>query len=491
MSQSPSSARLPSLTHLSLRSDKGVPMGAPKRDRNGRILTAEEYMPTFRQELVGWIQCGFLRFIVRENPQAPMQRVYMFKFTIWDKNVNPRATRPANWEATAGLRQVLQQPPFFCRFEKFYAGFDNVWVTTQRFDNDWAPRYIEASEHYQMNFSAEAQRAREQERRDEQLAAWQEDRRLQEARDQALRDMQRREREERERRAEEARRQAEAAEAQRVADEARGNALVLAGIDQEALEEVAEDNVNDADRDWYQRTFGVDLQTARLKALAEMTMTAYDRTLNERLSRMHAPTEARRVQLRNWQMARVANHIITTLDLLADQIVKAYENLDPPQDPVKDATHKQFVVSTDLEIVAGITVALRASTTASAAEKAIAANKTDSYSAITWTMLFGLDTPERRVVNTALVELGGYKEPTLGGQVQIRNSNTLNIALDALWEAMDITEQGEVVRHQIRAPPARDRLGAARQLPPPRQRRRAAGDGEQQAEGEFSDNDDV
>ena len=486
MSQSSSSSsRLPSLTHLSLRSDKGVPMGAPKRDRNGRMLTAEEYMPTYRQELVRWIQDGFLRFIVRDNPQAPMQRVYMFKFSIWDGNVNPRATKPANWEATAGLRQVLQQPPFFCRFERYANGLDNVWVTTQRFDNDWAPRFIEASRYYEMNHSAEAQYAREQQRRDEQLAAWEEDRRRQEARDQALREMQRREREERERRAEEARRQAEVAEAQRRADEARGNALVLAGIDEDAMEEAVEDNVSDADRDWYQRTFGVDLQTARANALAEMTMTAYDRTLNERLSRLHAPSEARRVQLRNWQMARVGNHIITTLDLLADQIVKAYEDLDPPQDPVKDATHKQFVVSTDLEIVAGITVALRASTTASAAEKAIAANKTDSYAAITWTMLFGLDTPERRVVNQALVELGGYKEPVLGGQVQIRNSNTLNIALDALWEAMDVTEQGEVVRHQIRAPPARDRLGAARQLPP-RQRRRADA-GEQQAEDEFDD----
>ena len=464
-------------------------MGAPKRDRDGRILTAEEYMPTYRQDMVRWIQDGFLRFIVLDDPQNPAQRVYMFQFTVWNRHVNPRATRPANWQATEGLRQVLQQSPFFCRFEKFYAaGFNNVWVTIQRFNNDWASRFIEASEHYQRNYSAEAQRAREQGRHNEELARWEADRRQREARDQALRDAQQREQEERQRRAEQARREAEEARLQAEANNARGNALVLAGIDQEALEEVAEDNVSDEDRQWYRRTFGVDLQTARLKALAEMTMTAYDRTLNERLSRMHAPTEARRVQLRNWQMARVANHIITTLDLLAEQIVKAYEDLDPPLDPVQDATHKQFVASADLEIVAGITVTLRASTTASAAEKAIAAKKTDSYAAITWTMLFGLDTPERRVVNKALVELGGYKEPTLGGQVQIRNSNTLNIALDALWEAMDITEQGEVVRHQIRAPPARDRLGAARELPPPRRRRADAG--EQQAEGEF-DEDNV
>lgn len=441
MSQSSCSpSRLPSLSHLSLRSDKGAPIGLPKRNRNGDILTAEEFMPTYRQEMVRWIQDGFLRLIVRVNPQAPMQHVYLFKFVIWNRNVNPRVAGPANWDATARLRQVLQQPPFGCSFKPHYNGFENVWVTTQLYDNVWAPELIAASRYYEQTYSAEAQRGRE----------------------------------ERERRAEEARRRAEAEEAIRRANEARGNALVLAGIDEDAMEEAVEDNVSDEDRDWYLRTFGVDLQTARAKALAEMTLTAYDRALNERLSRLHAPTEARRVQLRNWQMARVGNHIITTLDLLADQVVKAYKDLDPPQDPVKDATHKQFVVSTDLEIVAGITVTLRTSTTASAAEKAIATNKTDDYAAITWTMLFGLDTRERRVVNKALVELGGYKEPVLGGQVQIRNSNTLNIALDALWEAMNVTRQGEVVQHQIREPPPRDRLGAARQLPA-RQRRRAAG----------------
>ena len=110
------------------------------------------------------------------------------------------------------------------------------------------------------------------------------------------------------------------------------------------------------------------------------------------------------------------------------------------------------------------------STTPSAAEKAIAANKTDQYAAITWTMLFAHGSNARAVANQALVE-ADYKAPKLGAQVQIRNGNTLNIALDALWDAMDVTAQGQIVtKNGVRAPPPLDRLGAARRLPPPRPR---------------------
>jgi hypothetical protein len=193
---------------------------------------------------------------------------------------------------------------------------------------------------------------------------------------------------------------------------------------------------------------------------------------------MHAPTEKRRYSLKHWQMARVGETVIGTLDALSERIVQAYKRAYPPLDPVQDATRVQFVASTDLEIIAGITVTLRVSTTPSAAEKAIAANKTDEYAAITWTMLFAHGSNARAVASRALVE-AGYKVPKLGAQVQIRNGNTLNIALDALYEAMDVTEQGQIVtRNGVRAPPPLDRLGAARRLPPPRPRAQNNNDAE-------------
>ena len=455
---------LPSLALLSLQeaqADSSTGAGW-KRDANGiLIMSAEQVMPGYVQKMVDLIRSGFLRFSMRAlNEQV---NEYSFKIVIpafrgaYDGYVSTY-DRPPTYDQIKPYLEVLKLPPFKC----FYDPVTQSWKTRKPKGVAWEADFVAAAQHYESHHSRAARERTEAENR-----AWaQQQDELRRRREQAEREAA----EQARLRREEAARQAEAAAAQRRADEARGNALVLAGIDQDAMLPAEDPEWSAADLDWYRATFGVDLRQARDQALSQMIMTTYAKTLNEKLSRMHSPTEKRRYSLKHWQMARVGETIIGTLDALSERIVQAYENADPPLDPVQDATRVQFVASTELEIIAGITVTLRVSTTPSAAEKAIAANKTDQYAAITWTMLFAHGSNARAVVNQALVE-ADYKAPKLGAQVQIRNSNTLNIALDALWDNMDVTEQGQIVtRNGVRAPPPLDRLGAARRLPPPRPR---------------------
>ena len=468
MSTMKASNHLPSLALLRLQdaqaaSSTGVGW---KRDADGiLIMSAEQVMPGYVQKMVDLIRSGFLRFSMRSLNDTVNE--FSFKFVIpafrgaYDGYVSTY-DRPPTYEQIKPFLEVLKLPPFKC----FYDPLTQSWKTRKPRGIAWEADFVAAAQHYEAHHSRAARERTEAENR-----AWaQEQDRLRRLREQAEREAREREAEQARLRREEAARQAEAAAAQRQADEARGNALVLAGIDQDAMLPAEDPEWSQADLDWYRATFGVDLRQARDQALSQMIMTTYAKTLNEKLSRMHAPTEKRRYSLKHWQMARVGETIIGTLDALSERIVQAYERADPPLDPVQDATRVQFVASTELEIIAGITVTLRVSTTPSAAEKAIAANNTDQYAAITWTMLFAHGSNERAVANKALVE-ADYKEPKLGAQVQIRNGNTLNIALDALWDAMDVTEQGQIVtRNGVRAPPPLDRLGAARRLPPPRPR---------------------
>ena len=470
------SNHLPSLALLSLQTPQAASKtgAGMKRDADGiLIMSAEQIMPGYVQKMADLIRSGFLRFSMRAlNEQV---NECSFKIVIpafrgaYDGYVSTY-DRPPTYDQIKPFLEVLKLPPFRC----FYDPLTQSWKTRKPRGVAWEAAFVAAAQHYESHHSRAARERTEAENR-----AWaQEQDRLRRLREQEGREAREREVEQARLRREEAARQAEAAAAQRRADEARGNALVLRGIDQGAMLPAEDPEWSQDDLDWYWTTFGVDLRQARDRALSQLVMTTYTKTLNEKLSRMHSPTEKRRYSLKHWQMARVGETVIGTLDALSERIVQAYKRADPPLDPVQDATRVQFVASTDLEIIAGITVTLRVSTTPSAAEKAIAANKTDEYAAITWTMLFAHGSNARAVASRALVE-AGYKVPKLGAQVQIRNGNTLNIALDALYEAMDVTEQGQIVtRNGVRAPPPLDRLGAARRLPPPRPRAQNNNDAE-------------
>ena len=466
------SNHLPSLALLSLQTPQAASKtgAGMKRDADGiLIMSAEQIMPGYVQKMADLIRSGFLRFSMRSlNEQV---NECSFKIVIpafrgaYDGYVSTY-DRPPTYDQIKPFLEVLKLPPFRC----FYDPLTQSWKTRKPRGVAWEAAFVAAAQHYESHHSRAARERTEAENR-----AWaQQQDELRRRREQAEREAA----EQARLRREEAARQAEAAAAQRRADEARGNALVLRGIDQGAMLPAEDPEWSQDDLDWYWTTFGVDLRQARDRALSQLVMTTYTKTLNENLSRMHSPTEKRRYSLKHWQMARVGETVIGTLDALSERIVQAYKRADPPLDPVQDATRVQFVASTDLEIIAGITVTLRVSTTPSAAEKAIAANKTDEYAAITWTMLFAHGSNARAVASRALVE-AGYKVPKLGAQVQIRNGNTLNIALDALYEAMDVTEQGQIVtRNGVRAPPPLDRLGAARRLPPPRPRAQNNNDAE-------------
>ena len=235
---------------------------------------------------------------------------------------------------------------------------------------------------------------------------------------------------------------------------------------------------SDADRDWYRRTFGVDLDVAVADARAAMGTTTVERELNPNLHRDPAESNARHVPLQHLQMARVKELIQGTLEAMMARIVKEYGDLD--LDSVHDATHTQIICTTRLEIIEGVVVRLSARTTPSAASAALKARNNHPRAAITWSMLFAPHSVERGVAQTAL-ENAGYAEQGGDSQIQIRNDNTLHAALDALWESLD-----EVRKAGVRNAPAAQGVVpplvvVARPAPA---RREARGDDEAEEEDE-------
>ena len=284
----------------------------------------------------------------------------------------------------------------------------------------------------------------------------------------AMEEERKRRREESEQQAAEQQRAMEEARRQRAADAARGRRL---REDAQAA--------SDADRDWYKRTFGVDLDVAVADARAEMEAMAVERELNPNLHRDPVESNARHVPLQHVEMARVKELILGTLDDMEARIVKEYD--DRALDPVHDATHTQIICTTKLEIVEGVVVRLSARTTPSAALNAIKARNTiAARAAIVWSLLFKSHSVERAVVQAAL-ENAGYKEQGGDSQIQIRNDNTLNAALDALWELLsEVRKAG--VRNASAAQGGAPRLVVVAQPAPVR--REPRGDKEEEEDEE-------
>ena len=242
---------------------------------------------------------------------------------------------------------------------------------------------------------------------------------------------------------------------------------------------------SDADRDWYQRTFGVDLDVAVADARAAMGTTTVERELNPNLHRDPVESNARHVPLQHLQMARVKELIQGTLEAMMARIVSEYGNRQ--LDPVQGATHTQIICTTKLEIIEGVVVRLSARTTPSAALAALKARNNHPRAAITWSMLFAPHSVERDVAQAAL-ENAGYAEQGGDSQIQIRNDNTLHASLDALWESLD-----EVRRAGVRnAAPAAQ--GAVPQLVvrarPAPVRREVASEDEEDEEDEEDDEEE-
>jgi len=330
-----------------------------------------------------------------------------------------------------------------------------LWYKLSEAEKEWNNTYGPA---------ARAEAARLAAQMAEQRRLVQEQRRADAA---AAEEARKRRREESERQQAEQRAAQQRRDAQRAADAERGRRL---RADAQAA--------SDADRDWYKRTFGVDLDVAVADAHAAMEATAVERELNPNLHRDPVESNARHVPLQHVEMARVKELILNTLDDMMARIVKEYDDRD--LDSVHDATHTQIICTTRLEIVEGVVVRLSARTTPSAALAAIKARNNHPRAAIVWSLLFAPHSVERDVVQAAL-ENAGYAEQGGDSQIQIRNDNTLHAALDALWENLsDVRKAG------VRNAPAAQ--GAAPQLVvvarPAPARREARGDDEEEEEDE-------
>ena len=222
-------------------------------------------------------------------------------------------------------------------------------------------------------------------------------------------------------------------------------------------ERQAEAAQRDAARTAYEDQFGIDPDEARRKADAAARLREEERELMEKLSRPPVHSVARHVPLKYGAMLKVRDHIMGTVNAMLERIVQTYEaqGLDPT-----DAAAGGLIVTVDapLEIIEGLTVSLRATTTISAAKNVPASRAREKNAAITWRVLFPKRSEARQVVNKALEEDARYAGVTGNSQVQVRSENTLNVALNALWESLDEVRRDAVANAPPRAPVAADAL---------------------------------
>ena len=205
----------------------------------------------------------------------------------------------------------------------------------------------------------------------------------------------------------------------------------------------------------YQAQFGIDPDQARrdAEAAAAARLHEQERELMERLSRPPVESIARHVPLKYGAMTKVRDHIMGTVHSMVERIVHAYAARG--LDPTEGAANGTIVtIDAPLEIIEGLTVGLRATTTISAARNVPTSRANDPEAAITWRVLFPQRTEARRVVNRALAEDAHYAGHVGGGQVQVRSANTLNVALNALWESLDAVRQEGLANAPPRAPVA-------------------------------------
>jgi|SaaInlV_125m_DNA_1040241.scaffolds.fasta_scaffold00328_12 hypothetical protein len=372
-------------------------------------------------ELQRWLRTGWAQLRVVPAASADSPSVVELTFHLGFLNVgmdgvNPNQLREPGWN-WAPMRLAIVQPPY-----SFTLNYETkVWSAARLpgYDQVWEPlvRASEVWHNARAGVAAEAVRRRE------------------EAAQRQREETDRRQREDRERLVNERREQ------QQQQDRDRGARLRNAPNDATA-----------ADRAWYRATFGVDLDKSAAAAAAAMELEAHERLLNEKLSRPLEHSRARSVELKYPAMAKVRDHITGTLDVMFERIVASYRH--EGQDPVADATHLQFKIKTKLEIIENVWVTLRASTTPSAAKKAMGAGRaSEERAAINWTLLFARRSEARRVVNAALEQEAQYAEHQGGGQVQVRSDNTLNVALNALWESLGAVRQDAVRQAGVRQPP--------------------------------------
>ena len=181
-------------------------------------------------------------------------------------------------------------------------------------------------------------------------------------------------------------------------------------------------------------TFKEALETALSKAI----LSRHVDTIKSTLSRIPADSDAKKVELRYWQMAKVVETILELAARMTQEIVKTYQ--DNGLDPVADAADQTAKLRTNLELPPPIgKVNMYVRTQPSAAKAAAEGRNRSLTSAIVWSVLFPKGRM-RNAVNAGLKE-ADYKIVPGAGQIAIRSYNTCVAAFNGIWDAMTPSEK--------------------------------------------------
>ena len=470
------------------------------RDNAGVPKRPIDIMPDVNTKLTGWIHNGHVR-IVRAATAASHNWVLTYHVSFFagttDRLTGKRSTEPQgpDW---SNLKQVMQQPPFGFRFNpstnEWYSNVGALpqWVHAaigQRYNNVLRRLAVAADVGGDMAFF----------RRDddgywsascfftfigarpemkyvlEQGLDFEPDktsnsnepdhrhwiRRQQTPLPTELYDaIQRRKAEEARRRREqeqaEAERARQAAARAAIEAEARAGRLLLQRQEEERMQRIlanqrrraamheqyqtdGPDAVSEEDKQWYKETFAEAIEDGLSKAV----LSLQEDYLKTRLSRLPASSDAKKVRLKYWQMAKIANVVLDFVADMTDEVLEAFERAG--LDPVYDADKKTVKLKATLDLpVQTQTVEIYVRTTVSAALAAQERRSDNKRAAISWSMRFqqGID---RDAVNQSLAK-AGYTEQDGNGQIQIRGPNTLNAACNGLWE-YSMTEETKEGAH--------------------------------------------
>lgn len=464
------------LAKLSLNTD------AAKRDADGRGILATDFFPELAQKLSRWIVNGNVRL---RNTPAGWRLTYHVSFISGSTDLltgnsrnEPKGT---DW---SNLKQAMQQPPFWFR----YNGNDNSWNSNIARMPNWIfqatserTRLVESylfntaipsgrisfsrGENGLWKFSSfhtyifqleEALYVLEKgydfvhldQKDDNGNDVWERagsyplpealikaiderDAAVERAREQARL---RAEEEERQRRA-----RAEIEEAARVGRELMRKQFQERQIQLQRNEErryrilnqyiqEGQEAVSEEDLQWYRETF----EEAIEEAVSKAAIKQHEDRLKKTLARLPAPSRARGQTLKYWQMGKLVEVVLETVARMSDEVVKAFRAQG--MDPVADARQYTAKVRTKLRLpIPSEEVTLYVRTVPSSASAAVESGRFDERAAIEWSMNFELDSDDRDAVNRALAE-AGYKEVAGGGQIQVRNYNTLVVAFNGIWE---------------------------------------------------------
>lgn len=189
-----------------------------------------------------------------------------------------------------------------------------------------------------------------------------------------------------------------------------------------------EEAVSEEDLQWYRDTFTEAIE----EAVSKVAIKQHEDRLKRTLARLPAASNARGQNLKYWQMGKLVEVILETVARMSDEVVKAFQAQN--MDPVADALKYTAKVKTTLRLpIPSEEVVLFVRTVPSSAKNAVESGRFDERAAIEWSLTFALDSDDRDAVNRALAA-AGYKEVAGGGQIQVRNYNTLVIALNGIWE---------------------------------------------------------